>query len=226
MSSQSSTNKPSGRAEPRDGYLTPEPTLGPDAARNQADKIRQATVAGGISTKNSQVAVAESNAKHQNKGKGKSVRLLLPQADKLETNGAEGAEKEKENETKKKGRGKSVLPLRGIDEETDGKVENTNQGALVNTESTKKTTDDGATKDNSNGRLKTKKSQTRAQKKKKGDEEVMRILNTDPKLHFKVLGLNNIHDMPKVPSAYRKLALIVYPDKNNHPRAEEAFISK
>ena len=118
----------------------------------------------------------------------------------------------------------------------DNLVEDINQEASVNLESTKKTSNDRGTKNNSNGLFvgsqKSSKSQSkddedkeRNSRKLKSDREIMRILNTDSRFHFKVLSLNNLHNAPKVPSTYRKLALIVHPNKNEHPKAGEAFSS-
>ena len=158
-------------------------SLEPNSARNQANKDRRATV-------EEEIEESTKNAKHQKKekkkGKGKLVRLLLPE----------------------------------LHKKADESVEDTNQGASVNVESTKKTSDNRATKNKSNGLfVDTQKSPEKreAAPTKDGDKEVMRILNTDPRFYFKVLGLNDLNDGPKVPSAYRKLALKVHLDRNKHP---------
>jgi hypothetical protein len=273
--SSNNKEKSSGRAELQRGYYTPEPSLGPDVARNQAEKDRQATIAevAEESTQNSQGAITEGSAKHQKekkkKGKGKSVQLLEPQQDEIETERSPGSdsvrnqakknqlatvEEEAEESTensakqqkkeKKKGKGKSaqfLLPeldkLETNRAEGAEKVKDFNQEASVNVESTK-TSDHEATKNKSNGLFVGSQKSSQTQSKKDGedkegnnrttksDEEVMRILNTDSKFHFKVLGLNDLRDGPKVPRAFRKLSLIVHPDKNKHPKAQEAFTSK
>jgi len=125
----SSNHKPSGRAEFRRGYFTPEPSLGPDVARNQAEKDRQTTIAEVTkeSTQNGQGSVTEGGEKHQieekKKVEGKSIeteRSLGPDSARNQAkrnlratvedepeqsieNSAKGKKKEK-----KKGKGKSV----------------------------------------------------------------------------------------------------------------------
>lgn len=53
--------------------------------------------------------------------------------------------------------------------------------------------------------------------------------------HFRVLETKNFYEILQLPTdatdaqiknSHKKLALLVHPDKNNYPRAKEAFVGK
>lgn len=56
--------------------------------------------------------------------------------------------------------------------------------------------------------------------------EIERILATDPKFPFKVLGLEGLNDKDKVQKRYQDLMQFVHPDKCKHDKANEAVESK
>ncbi|KAI9767646.1 MAG: hypothetical protein M1840_005517 [Geoglossum simile] len=54
-------------------------------------------------------------------------------------------------------------------------------------------------------------------------EAVDRVLKAPDGWNFQILGLKGLQDAEKVPSAYKRLALQVHPDRNRDPRAGSAF---
>ena len=57
-----------------------------------------------------------------------------------------------------------------------------------------------------------------------GEEEISRIIGCDERDWRGILGVPGDADEVQIKKAYKKLALVVHPDKSSHARAREAFV--
>lgn len=55
---------------------------------------------------------------------------------------------------------------------------------------------------------------------------VERVLNCGPNKYYQILGVNDPSTKQEIKKAYKKLALLLHPDKNKYEGAEEAFKSR
>lgn len=56
--------------------------------------------------------------------------------------------------------------------------------------------------------------------------EVERIMNVNPIKYYRVLNVKDTDDKAEIRKTYKELCLMVHPDKNKHPEAEDAFKGK
>lgn len=200
-----------GNATRNGQMLTPEATPEPDNARIEADRRRrekeeknEATLNKSSPTKALQASVSDEG---DDETAGGDSQGALVQSSKTTKQQVKGKSAKKKTTTAKSPK----------DDEASG---NESDGLFVGSSAGSQ-----------------KSSQTDADKKQEGkgeekswtdkqEKEIERILGLPPNLHFKILGLNGIMDAPKAPGAYKKLALLIHPDKNGHPSSKEAFDSK
>jgi hypothetical protein len=196
--------------------ITSESTPGPDNARNEADKQRQQEEE--QTTGNDDGGFAETRPPHSFELDG--------EGDTLE-------ESSKGTEVVKAKASKGKEPVK----DTPG---GSNGTEVIKTKASKGKEPVKDTPGGSNG---TEAIKTKASKRKepvkdtsKGSkgarvsiaqrEAVDRVLKAPDGWNFQILGLKGLQDAEKVPSAYKKLALQVHPDRNRDLCAGSAFQSK